>query len=308
MTYSDLWAIKQDRVAEVAQVFAGNEPGDSELSEEARLGPLPKVSGAIAILGLGGVMTQKGSDFAGTSTEQFTRTFNAAVASSRIKGIVIDADSPGGEVFGTPELASAVFDARGSKPIVAVANPEAASAAFWVATAADKLFVSSSGHVGSVGVLSMHVDQSKALEQAGLDVSFITFGAHKVEGNSFEPLDEEARAHFQERVNTIGGEFVGAVAKNRNVSRSTVSSDFGQGRMLRGKEAVDAGMADGTGTLDDVLAKLGGKRSVSGAQLSGDLEMAEMLCEAYHDVLEAEEPAHVPSVDKRRRKLNLMGR
>ena len=163
---------------------------------------------------------------------------------------------------GVEELSAEIFQARGQKPITAVANSLAASAAYWIATAADELVVTPSGEVGSIGVFAAHEDVSGMLEQAGVKVNLVSAGRYKTEGNPFEPLTEEARASIQGRVDEYYEQFVSAVARNRGVKRSEVRNGFGEGRVVGAKQAVSLGMADRVGTLDETINRaLGGRRS-----------------------------------------------
>lgn len=196
------------------------------------------------------------------SVQRFTEKFRAALADPQVGSIVIDVDSPGGQVSGVEELSAEIFNARGQKRIVAVANSLAASAAYWIATAADEVVVTPSGEVGSIGVFAVHEDISGMLEQAGVKVNLVSAGKYKTEANPFEPLGEEARASIQGRVDEYYDQFVSAVARNRGVKRSDVRGGFGEGRVVGAKQAVSLGMADRVATLDETINKLlGGRRS-----------------------------------------------
>jgi HK97 family phage major capsid protein len=195
----------------------------------------------------------------GTSTERFADDFDAAVADGNISAIVIDCDSPGGNVTGTPELAKRVFAARGKKKIVAVANSLMASAAYWICSAADEVVCTPSGEVGSIGVFCVHLDESGMNEMLGLKYTIIKAGAHKAEGNSLEPLSPEAQAFMEEQVGEFNDMFVGAVSKHRAVSVKDVNAKFGQGRCLTASQAKAAGMIDRIETLQDTLIRLGAK-------------------------------------------------
>src|SRR5215467_6271108 len=121
----------------------------------------------------------------------------AAAANPDVSAIVLDVDSPGGTVAGTPETAAAVRRAAEVKPVVAVANSLAASAAYWIASQASSLVVGPSADVGSIGVISAHIDRSKMLEDMGLRVTVVSAGRYKAEGNPFAPLSDEAKANMQ---------------------------------------------------------------------------------------------------------------
>lgn len=191
----------------------------------------------------------------GASTESILDAYRAFMANDDISKIVFDIDSPGGTSYGVAELADEIIRSRGQKPIIAVANSCAASAAYWIGAAADQFFVTPGGIVGSVGVYCIHQDMSKAAEDAGLKVSFISAGKYKTAGNQFEELDDETRARVQSRVDDVYAQFIRDVARGRGVPEATVRNGFGEGDVVTAKKAVAEGMVDGVMTLDAVLAK-----------------------------------------------------
>jgi signal peptide peptidase SppA len=219
---------------------------------------------SIAVLPLVGTIIPRMNMFSESSgaisVQRFTGAFRAALADPDVASIVIDVDSPGGQVDAVEELSTEIFKARGTKPITAVVNTMAASAAYWIATAADEMVVTPSGGVGSIGVFAMHEDISEMAAMQGVKVSLISAGKYKVEANPFEPLTDEAREAIQQRVDEYYGMFVSAVARNRGVSRSAVRGGYGEGRMVGAKEAVASGMADRVGTLDETISKLASGR------------------------------------------------
>lgn len=250
--------------------------------EEARQPTLPKVSGTIALMPLTGLITQRPDWFGGTSTDAFGRGFTAAMANENIAGVVIDVDSPGGLIYGVDELSERIFKARGTKPVVAVANSMAASAAYWIASAAEKFVVMPHGDVGSIGVWAMHQDWSKYEEDLGIKTTLVSSGKFKVEGNPWSALDEEAKSEMQKRVDSLHEDFIGRVAENRGVRASAVRSSYGQGRLVPAKEAVEAGMVDGIMSLDDVLrGMVGTVRKRSSATAALDVELEQALHAAY---------------------------
>lgn len=271
------WAILPDAlnaaVAQVQRYIAG----DAVAIDAARQSGRPTaIQGDIAVMNLNGTIWPRGGgaifEFFGlTSAEQFGRNFMAAMTDSRIGAVVIDTSSPGGAVSGIDELSKLIFDARGSKPIVAVANHLMASAAYWIGTAADELVVTPSGEVGSVGVFAAHQDASAALEREGVKTTLISAGKFKTEGNPYEPLTDEARASLQARVDDYYGMFVKAVARNRGVGVNDVRNGFGEGRVVGAQQAVALGMADRVETLDQVLERLS-KRQRGGRSASAELE------------------------------------
>jgi hypothetical protein len=196
------WALELGRLQALAQLL---ERADAEAEvqafAEARSDrPSSGGTGAkqnVAVIPVYGViahrahMVQDICGPGGTSTEMLTAAINAAVDDPTVRSIVLDVDSPGGSVFGVQEVADAIYQAREKKPIAAVANATAASAAYWIASAAHEIFVTPSGMVGSIGVFGQHVDTSAADKAAGKVVTTISAGKYKTEGVG--PLTDDAR-------------------------------------------------------------------------------------------------------------------
>ena len=191
-----------------------------------------------------------------TSTQKFTSALRQVLADDTVGQILIDIDSPGGSVYGVAELATEIVKARAQKPVVAVANSLAASAAYWIGCSAGEFYVTPGGEVGSIGVWQAHFDYSKALEEEGVKPTLISAGKFKVEGNPYVPLDPEAQAFMQSRVDDYYNAFIKAVAKGRGVSVADVRDGMGEGRVLGADAALAANMVDGIATFDDVLAKM----------------------------------------------------
>ncbi len=216
----------------------------------------------IAVLPLYGVITQRGNmveDISGpgsTSTQKFTSALRQVLADDTVAQILIDIDSPGGSVYGVSELATEIMKARTQKPVVAVANSLAASAAYWIGCAAGEFYVTPGGEVGSIGVWQAHFDYSKALEDEGVKPTLISAGKFKVEGNPYVPLDLEALSFMQSRVDDYYNAFAKAVAKGRGLTVNDVREGMGEGRVLGADAALAAKMVDGVATFDEVLAKM----------------------------------------------------
>jgi signal peptide peptidase SppA len=133
----------------------------------------------------------------------------------------------------------------------------AASAAYWIASQADEIVVTPSGDVGSIGVLVMHDDVSKAEEMAGFKTTVISAGKYKAEGHPFEPLSDEARGELQKLVDDVYAMFVADVAQGRGTTAEAVRSGYGQGRLQLANDAVASGLADRVDTIDSTLEQLG---------------------------------------------------
>jgi signal peptide peptidase SppA len=187
----------------------------------------------------------------GTSTQAISGALREANADETISAIILDIDSPGGSVYGVDELAAEIR--ASAKPVTAIANSLAASAAYWLGTAASEFFVTPGGEVGSIGVWMAHEDWSAALAAAGVSTTLISAGEFKVEGNPYGPLPADAKAFMQSRVDDYYGAFTRAVAKGRKVGVDDVRNGMGKGRVLGAAQAKASSMVDGVMTFDDVV-------------------------------------------------------
>jgi signal peptide peptidase SppA len=196
-----------------------------------------------------------GSERAGLAFDSRHRTklVQALADDPSIASIVLWCDTPGGDVRGIPELADAVWAARSKKNVVAIVEPLCASAGYWIASQAGSIIACPSGDIGSVGVFMAHTDCSAFNEKQGMKVTYIHAGQYKVEGNSNEPLSDNAKAYYQSEVDVIHHQFVGAVARGRRVTKETVLSKFGQGRCFSAAAALRAGMIDHIALADEAL-------------------------------------------------------
>lgn len=182
-----------------------------------------------------------------------------ALGKSDVHAIALVMDSPGGEVSGAFELAERIYAARGRKPIVAVADGMAASAAYLAASAADEVVLTNTSYVGSIGVVMRHVDFSRALANDGITVSHIFAGEHKIDGNPYQPLPDAVRTALQADIEGLYQMFVQAVAKHRGMDEQAVRDT--RAGVYRGVAAVAARLADRIGTVDAVVAELATRRT-----------------------------------------------
>jgi hypothetical protein len=173
-----------------------------------------------------------------------------------VNAIVFDFDTGGGQVAGTERLGDAVWKARQSgKTTIAVVNEFCASAGLWVASQCDRIVIPATGSIGSLGVYTMHFDDTKYFnEQWGIEKSVIYRGKYKAIDE--RPLDGDGKAELQRFIDGKYSLFVDAVARGRGLSPEEVMSRWGESQMFTGSEAVSNGLADELGTLQDVLASL----------------------------------------------------
>lgn len=179
---------------------------------------------------------------------------DAAVADPNVAAILLDIDSPGGESGGVFDLADRVSAAAKQKPVWALANDMAFSAAYAIGSAASRLIVTRTGGVGSIGVIAMHADQSVKDAQDGIRYTTVFAGARKNDLNPHEPISDEAHAFLKTEVGRVYGLFVDTVARHRGLSADAVRAT--EAGIYFGTDAVAAGLADAVGTFDDVLADL----------------------------------------------------
>lgn len=309
------WAMEPTKLAAMVSIFRfaalGGKLSAAEIDcrlEAAKMHPATDKSiagkqGAIAVVGLRGVISNRAplvddvSSGGGTNMEQFGAAFRAARDSDDIKAIILDTHTPGGCVYGVPEMAEEIFNSRDAKPIIAQVNALCASAGYWLAAACTEIVITASGEIGSIGVYTIHEDVSKMYEEAGVKETLISAGKYKVEGNPFEPLGEDARAAIQMSVDGYYTMFVDAVARYRGVTSQAVRDGFGQGRVARAPDSIGIGLSDRLGTMADTLQRFGIR--------PGAASKSAMRAEGEAPEPQSEVPASTPRLNIARRKLEL---
>jgi len=212
--------------------------------------------GGVAVLSLEGVMAPKANLFmrvsGGVSTQLANTQIESAMADPRVNALVLAIDSPGGSVFGTPELGATVRELSAIKPIVTVSDATLASAAYWVGSAANAIYISGpTVQVGSIGVVASHSYDPKA---TGVKTD-ITAGKYK-RIVSDGPLTDEGRAYMQGHVDHLYSVFVDAVASHRATTVESVLANMADGRIFIGQQAIDHGLVDGYATVDAMVEQL----------------------------------------------------
>ena len=201
----------------------------------------------------GTLVHRNGDPWYGTrGYDDIRREFDAAVADPDVAGIVFDIHSGGGMVYGNFELAEHIRKSRDEKPSLSVVNAGAMSGAYSLGSSAKRMVSTPSGDSGSIGVLTMHVDMSKALEKFGVAISLIHAGEHKVDGNPFNPLPDSVRADMQARLDGMWQKFISTVAINRGMSEQAVRDT--QARVYQADEAVKIGLVDAVMSPQDAIA------------------------------------------------------
>lgn len=189
-----------------------------------------------------------------TGYEYIRMAFDRGLADPEVQGIAFIFDTPGGMVAGNFDLVDHIYASRGIKPVAGFASEHAYSAGYSLISAVDpgRVNVARTGGVGSIGVVTAHVDTSAAMDRMGVKVTFIHAGKFKVEGNPYEALSDEAKGRIQERIDGLYSIFVTTVARNRGMNEKAVRAT--EALTFSAEQAVSNGLADSIGSLDDAIA------------------------------------------------------
>ena len=216
-----------------------------------------RLANGVAVINVTGPIVRYADTFSAisgaTSVDTLARDFATALADPAVDSILLNIDSPGGEVAGINEVAQMVFEARGKKPICAYVDHMACSAAYWIASAADEIVTDATGMLGSIGVVMVMPNPDA---RSARDVQFVSSQSPKKRPN---PNTESGREQIQGTVDALAEVFIAAVARNRGRSSEQVVAEFGQGGVFVGQQAVDAGLADRLGNFETTLAEMAAK-------------------------------------------------
>lgn len=212
-------------------------------------------STGIAVLPIVGSMVHRGGGMESLSgVQSYTELhgkLTALIGNDKVRGILIDMDTPGGSAAGITELGDWIKLAKAEKPIWAIANTSMTSGGYWLASAASRIIAAPMASIGSIGVVVMHTDVSKAMEKRGVVHTFIHAGAHKVEGNPYEPLPEGVRLKIQSSVDSLYGQFVATVASNRGLNVEAIRQT--EAGIFDPQQSLEMGLVDGIGGLGETL-------------------------------------------------------
>ncbi|CAJ1836603.1 hypothetical protein HLBENOHH_01985 [Aeromonas dhakensis] len=223
--------------------------------QEAR-GEFKNRIGGLAVIPVHGILMARRGHIDATCTEltsyEWVRMQIAtALADERVKEIVLDINSGGGMAVGCKELAEYIYSKRSVKPITALVNFAAYSAAYFIAAACSKVVVSETGGCGSVGVIMEHMEVSKWEEQVGLHFTTFYRGDRKKDGTPHEPLSDGAMAAINHRMDQAYDLFISSVARYRGLSIDQVKAT--EATLYSGEEAVNNGLADELANPQDYL-------------------------------------------------------
>lgn len=218
--------------------------------------PTLEIQDSTAILPIYGFLTKRPGPFADfyrtTSYEEIDAELQKALENPLVTQIILDIDSPGGEVSGLFDLCDFIYESRSKKLIEAIANDDAFSAAYAIASSAQHVWCTRTSGLGSIGVIATHYDQSQFDHKEGLKITPIFAGKHKNDLSPHAPLSKEALESTQSEMNRLYTLFIETVARNRNLSKEKVQST--EAALFFGSNAMDHGLADGLRTLHDLIA------------------------------------------------------
>ncbi|MDR2681958.1 MAG: S49 family peptidase [Holosporaceae bacterium] len=239
----------------------------------------------VAVIPVHGLLTKRSeffsSFFGTTSYEEIHELISLALDDAEVNSILLDIDSPGGEVSGLFDLADFIYESRNTKPIYAIANDSAFSAAYAIASAATKIFVNRTSGVGSIGVIATHVDISEYDKKEGIKYTTIFAGDRKNDLSPHEPISDEAISDLQKEVDRLYGMFIALVARNRNVS--TVQVRATQAALYFGADSVSLGFADEIADFQKCLQIIGEEKMTEDIELyKAEILEISKLCKLAH--------------------------
>ncbi|MBF0141092.1 MAG: S49 family peptidase [Magnetococcales bacterium] len=218
--------------------------------------------------------------------------FLDAITDPAVRAIMLDIDSPGGEVGGVFDLGQTMMDMRGTKPVWAFAD-NAFSGAYLLASAADKIFLTQTSGVGSVGVMSVHRDESAKDQQQGISYTTITAGANKADFSPHSPLTDGAKARLQAEVNRVYDMFTSFVAVGRSIPIEAVKAT--EAGIFYGAEALNVRFADQVSTLREAVANL---TETIKPKIITTINRKDLTMEAPSQAVEAAAKAAAPVADE----------
>ncbi|KEM76751.1 peptidase S49 family protein [Escherichia coli 7-233-03_S3_C1] len=215
-----------------------------------------RVVNGIAVLPMSGTLVHRLGGmrpFSGmTGYDGIVACLQQAMADSQVRGILLDIDSPGGQAAGAFDCADMIYRLRQQKPVWALCNDTACSAAMLLASACSRRLVTQTSRIGSIGVMMSHVSYAGHLAQAGVDITLIYAGAHKVDGNQFEALPAEVRQDMQQRIDAAHRMFAEKVAMYTGLSVDAVTGT--EAAVFEGQSGIEAGLADELINASDAIS------------------------------------------------------
>lgn len=265
LTQDTLWAGTEASLHNLLQVIEQNretlaaaKDTDKKVEDPVEGGLYELTEGGTAIISIKGALISRDIDeddarFFGISTyPHLQRACAAAIQDERVERVLLDVDSPGGEVRGIDEALSSLRKLGETKPMRAFTN-SMASAAYWLGSTASDITMSELGMAGSIGVITTHIGMKGFYEQEGMKPTVIRSGDKKALGHPLEDLSDEAKADIEERLSYIHDIFTRDVAKNRRMTIPAAKA-VSNGKCFYGAEAVESGLVDHIDSFASCLA------------------------------------------------------
>lgn len=257
-----IWAITPEMMRTITEIARDNNRSydavAKELGKDLRDANAVSIRDGVAVIKVSGPLFRYANLMTricgATSYELLAQDFNKAVQNPNIKGILLDIDSPGGEVNGCSELSDMIYQARGTKPIIAYASGACCSGAYWIASACDKILAADTAILGSIGVVSIFEkdDEDKTIEIV----------SSQSPNKRPDINTEEGKAKIQARVDELAEVFIAKVARNRGITAVDVVKNFGAGDVSVGQHAVRNGLADGLSSFEDIISSLNQEKTI----------------------------------------------
>ncbi|MDE1465931.1 S49 family peptidase [Spartinivicinus poritis] len=253
---SQPWALETKTLAVMKDIAAREWQITEAVAKQfgERSGPNSTKRDGVTLIGVNGVISRYASLFhaacGGASVETLAKEFNQALSDPDTNAIILNIDSPGGQVNGINELGEMIHAARGTKPIVAYVGGAGCSAAYWLATAADEIVLDNTASVGSIGVVATYVKQKHD------DKDVFEMVSSQSPKKRLEPDSQDGKATYQAELDQLADIFIDRVARNLSVSRDDVLAKFCQGGTAIGQTAIDKGMAHRLGSLENLITEL----------------------------------------------------
>jgi signal peptide peptidase SppA len=232
-------------------------------TEEAQTSPLLSIIGGVGIVQISGSLVNNNegarwnSFFGVTSYSNIREALALAVGNPLVKHVLLDINSGGGAVSGVTDTAALIAQVNKSlKPVSTYSGGVMASGAYWLGVSGGKIYSSDVAIIGSIGVITSHMDYSAQLSQDGVKATVIRAGEFKQLNSPLEPLSDKGLAEIQASLDQVYSVFVQHVADSRSVSYSVADKQMAQGKEFVGQTAKSAGLVDDIETFDSVLAKL----------------------------------------------------
>ena len=246
------------------------------------------VNDGVAVIPIRGAITAHetflSKVFGATTLDSFVRDFQSAIDDSDVKSILLDIDSPGGVAIGIAEVADMIYEARDKKPIYSYIGRHGCSAAYWLASATEKIIANRSAMLGSIGVVTVAPVQEQPDSNGYKNIEIVSSNAINKRP---DPRNADGLSQIKKEIDAIEAEFIASIAKYRNLSADTIRSDFGTGGSLLGAEALSVNMVDTLGTYQEIITQLKGDNMAKEQQAERQEVTAQYLQTDHPDIYDA---------------------